>query len=189
MTRPKTELDKLKIAALQFSQKVKETIHLPIADSTSLCQRLQLLPEFKSLTIEEIHAGLAKVTLAKCMLLIALENNASDWNDLVKNHRIDPNQLSDEELIYIIKINDGILNVWFATYHEAKEYQMTKDQTFLFPYKNTFFVCNAGYIEGLGVNPHDPDWDKIGRDWAKPQCNEAKKRLRSKLIQARITHK
>jgi hypothetical protein len=76
---------------------------------------------------------------------------------------------------------NGFLNKWFANYQEAKIEQQ-KHGGFLFPYKNQFFICEAGYIERQGLNPHDPDWQAIGWDWINPLDKMAWQRLYRKWI-------
>jgi len=51
---------------------------------------------------------------------------------------------------------------------------------FLLPYKSHFFVCEADVIRALGLEPDDPDWEKIGWDVAQPADLEACERLRQK---------
>jgi len=38
------------------------------------------------------------------------------------------------------------------------------------------------YIETIGLDPEDPDWDFIGRDWARPAEPAARQRLYGKLL-------
>ena len=52
---------------------------------------------------------------------------------------------------------------------------------YLLPYKNDFFVCQRAYIQTLGLDPDDPDWEQIGFDWVKPANQDAINRLKEKL--------
>ncbi len=68
------------------------------------------------------------------------------------------------------------LNRWFARYEEAKK-SLEQEGGYLFPYKNQFFVCEWGAVKAMGLDPKDPDWEKIGYDCAKPTDPDAYKRL------------
>jgi hypothetical protein len=74
---------------------------------------------------------------------------------------------------------DVFLNRWFRTYEEARR-SLDGEGGFLLPYQKYFFVCEADVIQALGLEPDDPDWERIGRDAAKPADNEAYQRLRDK---------
>ena len=73
----------------------------------------------------------------------------------------------------------GFLNQWFIAYSEARDYQKTKGG-FLLPYKKQFFVCEAEYIDWLGLDSDDPDWKAIDYDWVKPSSQKAYARLSKK---------
>ncbi len=51
-------------------------------------------------------------------------------------------------------IKGGFLNHWFSTHAEAKAYQ-TASGGFVLPYKKQFFVCEADYLEALGLGEAD----------------------------------
>ncbi len=55
---------------------------------------------------------------------------------------------------------------------------------YLLPYRNQFFVTVAAAIRELGLDPEDPDWERIGRDWVRPRDAEARKRLEEKRLVA-----
>ncbi len=74
---------------------------------------------------------------------------------------------------------DVFLNRWFSNYAEARQ-SLESDGGFLLPYKKHFFVCEAEGIRALGLEPDDPDWEKIGWDCGKPSDEEAYQRLSEK---------
>ena|SRR5437762_11889156 len=74
---------------------------------------------------------------------------------------------------------DIFLNRWFANYDQARE-ALDDQGGFLLPYQNHFYVCKAEVIKALGLDPGDPDWEKIAYDCARPQDLEAFARLRDK---------
>jgi hypothetical protein len=92
---------------------------------------------------------------------------------------IDP----DSDKLWYQPTLDVFLNQWFSKYDEARQ-ALDSGNGFLLPYKNHFFVCEADVIKALGLEPDDPDWEKIGRDAAMPRDREALQRLRKKRVEA-----
>lgn len=83
---------------------------------------------------------------------------------------------STEATIWYPSHLDQYLNRWFARYEEAKK-SLDQEGGYLFPYKQQFFVCEWGAVRAMGLDPKDPDWEKIGFDCARPADPEAYKRL------------
>ena len=77
---------------------------------------------------------------------------------------------------------DVFLNRWFANYEEARQ-ALESGGGFLLPYRKHFFVCEADVIQALGLEPEDPDWERIGRDGAQPKDQDAYQRLCEKRVQ------
>ena len=67
---------------------------------------------------------------------------------------------------------DVFLNRWFTTYKEAHAARAA-DGGDLSPYKHHFFVTTSAAIHELGLDPADPDWERIGWDWVRPLDLEA----------------
>lgn len=185
----KSAIDQSKLAAIQLYKTIKnlQEKHQPLSED--ILKQLKILPRFKEMTFAEIQAQLTMkpITLANCRLVIALKDGHTSWDKLLDAYATTADTLSDEELLHAVDVTDGLLNVWFATYEEAKQYQNTKQNSFLFPYRNTYFVCMAHHIISLGVDPKDSDWERIGRDWVKSKDIEAKSRLLTQLKKARVT--
>lgn len=68
------------------------------------------------------------------------------------------------------------LNHWFGDYSAAKRFQRSHGG-FLLPYERQFFVTTAPALRELGLDPDDPDWDRIDHDWAAPGDRDAWERL------------
>lgn len=92
------------------------------------------------------------------------------------------NEIDPKTLWYQTNL-DVFLNRWFANYGDARHERETGGG-FLLPYKHHFFVCEAKVIRALGLEPDDPDWEKIGWDCAQPRNTEAYERLREKRERA-----
>lgn len=78
----------------------------------------------------------------------------------------------------------GFTNHWFARYEDARRSRQELDG-YLLTYRRQFFVVSASYIEALGLDPGDPDWERIGRDWARPRDGAARRRLYGRLVAGR----
>lgn len=74
---------------------------------------------------------------------------------------------------------DIYLNRWFANYEAARE-ALEEHGEFLLPYRKHFYVCKAEVISALGLDPNDPDWEKIEFDCARPTDEAAFQRLLQK---------
>ncbi len=74
-------------------------------------------------------------------------------------------------------------NHWFSNYEEALLH-LKAAGGFLFPYKNQFVVVEADLLRNVGLDPDDPDWVAIGRNWVKPSSETAFTRLSIILIDA-----
>jgi hypothetical protein len=89
----------------------------------------------------------------------------------------------DEDSLWYQPNLDVYLNRWFSNYADARE-SREREGGFLLPFKRHFFVCETGLIRAIGLDPDDPDWEKIGWDCAKPLDKQAYERLHQKRVRA-----
>ena len=75
-------------------------------------------------------------------------------------------------------------NIWSASYDEAKAIRADHGG-YLLAYKRHFFIVDRHFIETIGLDPDDPDWEKMGRDWVRPKDPEARGRLYARLTRDR----
>ena len=80
----------------------------------------------------------------------------------------------------------ALLNRWFTTY-EAARASLEAEGGYLFPYRNQFFVTLPEGVRELGLDPEDPDWERIGYDWVRPRDRAAWARLRAERERAAST--
>ena len=83
---------------------------------------------------------------------------------------------------------DVFLNRWFSSYMEARK-ALESEGGFLLPYKQHFFVCESEAIRAMGLEPDDPDWERVGWDCARPSDMQAYQRLlekREKTLSERL---
>lgn len=74
---------------------------------------------------------------------------------------------------------DAVLSRWFANYDSARA-SLQAEGGYLFPFRDQCFVTLREGVRELGLDPDDPDWERIGWDWVRPTDAEAWKRLRQK---------
>ena len=150
---------------IQASILLKSLYSQNVALSQKAAQRFQRLTEFKNLSSAEIIR--ANIKRKHALAVIATEKGFNSWADLK---------------CQLPFIRGGFLNHWFANYDEAKSYQQTKGG-YLLPFKTQFFICDADYIDNLGFDSKDPDWQLIGFDWIEPDNKSAKQRLYRKWME------
>lgn len=75
----------------------------------------------------------------------------------------------------------GHYNIWSASYDEARGIRQ-EHGGYLLAYRRQFLIVDHNYIESMGLDPADPDWEAIGRDWVKPNDLAARARLYEKLV-------
>lgn len=76
-----------------------------------------------------------------------------------------------------------VLSRWFTTYEEARA-SLELEGGYLLPNGRHFFVTASAAIQELGLDPDDPDWNRIGWDWVRPRDPAAWERLKEKRLVA-----
>ena len=76
-------------------------------------------------------------------------------------------------------------NIWSASYDEAEAIRRDHGGILL-AYRRQFLIVEPPYIEHLGLEPDDPDWDRMGRDWVRPADRAAWTRITRAAIEARL---
>lgn len=94
------------------------------------------------------------------------------------------NSTSIEEPVMYVPSMAVYLNRWYAAYDDARAAR-SAEGGFLFPYEKQYFVADSGAVKELGLDPLDPDWERIGWDWVRPLDTVAWDRLRAKRELAR----
>lgn len=76
-------------------------------------------------------------------------------------------------------------NIWSASYDEARAIRESRNE-YLLAYRKQYFIADRYFVDTLGLDPEDPDWERIGRDWARPSDLAGRQRLYEKLIRIRL---
>eukprot|EP00887_Chlorella_sp_A99_P003798 scaffold31.g3798.t1 len=182
-------IDKYRLQATRLQKAVKQALE---DDSDGLAQhpvvqrlreRVGLSADTDTVLRERLHA----LPVGKYLDLLAREAGHDDWTALNRQLRAQQKGADDfaETELYKFNASEFNLNVWFPSYEEAREYLDTHHGFYLLQFKGHCFLAQAPHIIDIGLDPKDPDWERIGRDWVKPKDIEAKQRLRNKLRLAR----
>jgi hypothetical protein len=113
----------------------------------------------------------AAFSLKEAYLIIAKTAGYSSWKDMK-----DAYDLAD--LLNPPRWS-ALWKVWFGSKEEAIKH--LTPETFLLPYRNHFFICDADYLSALSIPSDDVDLLKVGNDWSEPKDKEAWGRLIKKI--------
>lgn len=164
-----------RIRAKRLLKQLKRTEHQQLVEQAAA--RFLRLESLSGMTVAQIVEHRESVKLKHALAVIALEAGYDSWKNLKSSAEAADREMYDPKM-------DVFLNRWFANYDDARA-SLEEQGGFLFPYKNQFFVCEAGAVKTLGLNPEEPDWELIGHDWAEPRDREAWRRLANKRKAAR----
>ena len=106
--------------------------------------------------------------------IIAFEQGWDNWDALTKRY----------DTRWYPTHSPFTLN-WYSQYQDAQVCQQ-ETKGFLLPYQNQYFVCTHEYIEWLGLDAKDENWQKIAFDAAQPKNESALAQLTLKLKSAKI---
>lgn len=134
--------------------------------------RFRCLRSFAALSPDELLAQPDRVQRKHALLVIALEQGFESWLDLL---RASAGAAAGDVEMYCERLT-LYLNRWFADYDEARA-SLASEGGFLLPYGKYCFITTADGIRELGLDPDDPDWARIGRDFVRPADPAAHARL------------
>lgn len=109
--------------------------------------------------------------LKHALAVVAQEAGFAGWAELKAKH----GDLDFAEFFGTHGLRDS-LNVWFATYDEAKAFHQANGGVLL-PYRQHVFVSSLAMLERLGYEGDHPDWVTIGYDFVRPASLEAHARI------------
>ena len=118
-----------------------------------------------------------------CLTVVAKELGFSGWSHaaaVLTGRPVD----DFGTLLYPTEIGATYWNVWSASYDEARKIHKEHDG-YLLAYKKHFFIVDRYFIEAIGLDPDDEDWNRIHRDWVRPGDLAARNRLYARVIEAR----
>jgi hypothetical protein len=146
-------------------------------------ERFRTLAAFRDQTAQQIVAARAFVRRKHALAVIAAEAGFSNWAQLRCARMFGASASFDTTRLFQ-RGSAGFLNLWFRDYDEARALLVSEPKRYLFPHRQHFFLCEAAFLENAGLDPSDPDWERIGRDWVKPLDARAQARLAVRLRRA-----
>ncbi len=152
-------------------------LHRQVSASDALAlKRMNKLAEFKNFNASELQNHVKR---RHCLALIAQDLGFNGWSHIT--HVLVQDTVNDFGTLLYPRGCGGHTNIWCSSYEEAKKIQI-ETGGYLLAYRNQFLVVESAYIQTMGLDPDDSDWDLIGRDWARPGDVEARSRLYGRLI-------
>ncbi len=177
--RPTSALPTLRECKIRASLLLKAVRSDDAARSTAAAERFRVLPPFAPLDPGRIVACRESLRRKHALSVIAAELGFASWTALRETCDA---AIAVPPLEWLFdRDRAAYLNHWCTTYEQASE---IRQQTggFLLPYRHQFVVCEPGLLAANGLDPHDPDWMRIGRDWVKPKDRDALARLARRII-------
>jgi hypothetical protein len=145
--------------------------------------RFQILPYLADSSPQAILEKRETIKLKHALTVLALENQFDTWADLKRNVEYNDKRIAFRNRNFTSLCPRrcwGVMSNWEVRYEDALD-TLQQRGGYLLPYKQQFFVCQEAYIEKLGLDPDDIDWELIGWNWVKPADSEAWERLNEKL--------
>lgn len=165
-----------------------EILHKRIAAGDPAARaRLRALAELRKADEEALAAAAADMQRKHCLAVVAREAGFSSWEHALRVLRGDAEERDFGTLLYDDQTSAS-LNVWYVDYDEARAHLLERrsrgESVYLLAYRRQLFITDWDFVERLGLDPTDPDWEAIGFDWARPTDAGARARLYAKRLEA-----
>jgi hypothetical protein len=164
--------------------------HAVKASDPAAIERLRALQELRRVEAEALKVAAQSIQRKHCLTAVAREAGFATWEHALRVFEGDDSEGDFGTLLYGANWA-AYLNHWFATYDEARafhrEASTPAERRYLLAYKRHFFVVDRFFVEALGLDADDTDWQAIDWDWARPASFEARRRLYGKVVAARRT--
>lgn len=132
--------------------------------------RLGAHPAFASGPLDDLLAKRESIARGQILDVLAWESGFVSWAELLAAEL----PLLDRVTMYVGRMSLSV-NQWFVAYDEAAA--ALAGGGYLLPYRTQFVIVDRAGIAELGLDPDDPDWERIGFDWLHPRDPEARLRL------------
>ena len=112
------------------------------------------------------------VQLKTALAIVAKASGFKSWRELTRTLETSGN--------FSFPRSTAHWNTWYASYEKARKH-LDAYGGYLLPHEKHFFICDAHYIENLGIKSTDTDLKKVGNDWTSPRNAESWERLLKKI--------
>lgn len=165
-----------------------EILHKRIAAGDPAARaRLRALAELRKVDDEALAAAAADTQRKHCLAVVAREAGFASWEHALRVLRGDADERDFGSLLYDDQTS-ATLNAWYADYDEARSHLLERrsrgEAVYLLAYRRQFFLTDQDFVERLGFDPRDPDWEAMRFDWARPADVAARARLYAKRLEA-----
>jgi hypothetical protein len=147
--------------------------------------RLRVLPQFRRASYEDLAAATGTIQRRDCLTVIAVELGFANWpqaKTAIAGDRPVVGPGADfGTMLYPSHRCAGHINRWYKTYEEAAA-DRGSSGGYLLAYKRQYVVVDRHFIESLGLDPDDLDWEALGFDWVRPKSVAARSRLYATLV-------
>lgn len=142
--------------------------------------RIRALEQFRNSDDSEIARNVLR---RHCLAVVARELGFEGWPHAAAV--LSGSRSDDFGTMLYPRHGAAYWNIWSASYAEAKS---LREQTgnYLLAYKKHYFIVERYFIESLGLDPDDADWERIGRDWVRPLDLDARSRICLRLISPKL---
>jgi len=169
--------DEPKDSPLQELQSRAERLFEGIEARNAQClERIHAqVPRLAKASSREINIEHARTTLAR-------EVGFKTWQmatEVLEGRSVPGDDFGD---FWYSTATDVMLSHWCRNYQEARAVQ-EEEGGFLIPYRRHFAVVEKAYIEILGMDADDPDWQVVGHDVAQPRDKMGYRRLVSRRLE------
>jgi hypothetical protein len=149
---------------------------------TRAFERLRVLPEFRSLSGEDLAETAPVIRRRRCLAVVAAELGFADWEQ-ARRVLLGEGSITDFGTLLCPQRCSVHINPWYKRYEEAAAARQ-RSKGYLLAHRRHYLVVDRFYIVTLGLDPDDTDWQAIGFDWARPRNRAPRARLYAKLIAA-----
>jgi len=141
----------------------------------SAVEKLRVLRELRELATAQISSTIQR---RQCLTASAVRLGFLSWDHV---RQVLGGETDDFGTLLYPSSCYGHTNIWSANYDEARDIR-AEHGGYLLAYRRQFLIVDRAYVDSLGLDPDDPDWAAIARDWVQPPDRAARSRLYEKLV-------
>lgn len=146
------------------------------AGDPATLDKLRRLPDFRDASAAAL---VAQVRRRHCLALLARAFGFAGWPEALAV--LSGQASADYGTLLYAPACDAHINLWCASYEEARRLH-AEHGGYLLAYRRQFLVVERSFIETLGLDPDDADWQGLAHDWVRPDGAKYRRRLYGKLV-------